>query len=710
MGSLRELDLRSVYRSETDDILRDFYVPALSVASQYDRAVGYFSASMLTYAAQGLSSFVEGDGRMRLVVGAWMEQDEIEAAQAAYEQRRLLDSLGSQFVDGLQGISESLFFRRLELLSWLIASGRLEIRAAVRRRGMYHEKIGMIADQQGDSVVFSGSANETTAALLPDFNFESINVFPSWRPEFAGHFQPYVDGFERLWNNESPGTLVLPFPDAARRYLLNSVSGSPKLLKPQQELALADDELEPAAQAATPRIPDMIDGREFDLRPHQRKALAEWKANDFSGIMPLATGAGKTITAIYGAVRIYEQARRLAVVISVPYTVLADQWCDVLREFNIYAIRAYHSSSSWQEELRDFVDHYRAGATDFGCIVVVNRTFGTNEGLREQLSKLPEESLLWIGDECHHHGGESIAEKLPENASFRLGLSATPLSEFDEDFNDRLRSYYGSLLEPYSIENALEDGVLTPYDYEPIEVTLTPDETDRYIELSREIGRLSAGASDSAARRDNPALQMKLFERARLIAGCANKLVVLRQHLAAQPPSRLTLFYCGDGTTEDDLSGEERRQIELVVDALRETGWRCSPYTSREKRRDRSAMMRLFAAGSLDALVAIRCLDEGVDIPACRTAYLLASSRTQRQGVQRRGRVLRRAHGKPYARIFDFVVTPGVDSDQTRSLVRSELERAVEFARLARNSSAAQNTILEIAVRYGVSEVLETER
>ena len=210
---LRDLSLKSVYNSEKDNLLRDFYIPALSCSTSYSRAVGFFSASTLSYAAQGLSAFVQNQGRMRLIIGAELEAEEHDAVLRGYAERAALpDTLARNFHAVLSEVNERLFLKRLEALQWLVSHNHLDIKVAVRRRGMYHEKIGILEDATGDFVVFQGSANESVSALSPDFNYESINVFRSWREGEEKYFGAHVDSFNDLWAGRSPSTLVVELP------------------------------------------------------------------------------------------------------------------------------------------------------------------------------------------------------------------------------------------------------------------------------------------------------------------------------------------------------------------------------------------------------------------------------------------------------------------------------------------------------------------
>ena len=194
----------------------DFYLPVLSVAHRYDRAVGFFSASTINYAAQALSVFVKNGGQIRLILGAFSEKEDLEAVKQGYRDKEVSEKIGAELLSMISNVSDELFQNRFETLSWLVAHGRLEVKIALRERGMYHDKVGIITDEVGDKVVFAGSANESTHALLPTHNYESINVFRSWIPEHSEFFGPHIESFERLWRNESQSTAVIDIPTAVK--------------------------------------------------------------------------------------------------------------------------------------------------------------------------------------------------------------------------------------------------------------------------------------------------------------------------------------------------------------------------------------------------------------------------------------------------------------------------------------------------------------
>jgi superfamily II DNA or RNA helicase len=358
----------------------------------------------------------------------------------------------------------------------------------------------------------------------------------------------------------------------------------------------------------------------------------------------------------------------------------------------------------------------QTGATSFEAIVVVNRTLQTQD-FQNAIARIPSAQFLWIGDECHHHSSGSFTTSLPQNARYRIGLSATPEHYLDQERNARLKVFYGEVVFTYSLKDAIQDKVLTPYNYYPHVVELTDDETEEFVRLSDEIARQFARDGGEAAGTPSASLTALLMRRARLIGSAVNKLPALEAALAEQPAESHTLFYCGDGRVdmddgEDDSEDDElpARQIEVVSQLLDDLGWRVSRFTAREGRREREDILRAFRVGLIDGLVAIKCLDEGIDVPACRTAYILASSRDPRQFIQRRGRILRRSPGKEAATIHDFIVVlPEGAAEGTgaaRKLISSELARVAEFSGLALNRYAAYELLRPILTAYGLEHLL----
>jgi DNA phosphorothioation system restriction enzyme len=699
--TLQALSFRNQYRSSRQSLLKDFYIPCLKQSVTYDRAVGFFSSSSLSLAAQGLTAFVHGGGRMRLVASPHLSPDDIEAIQSGLERREVVaEALARELAHDFEGIAGN----RVACLSWLLAHEFLEIKIAVVKDlqdyGIYHEKLGIFTDAEGNQVAFGGSANESARAYRA--NFECIDVFRSWRVGDDERIAEKLENFEELWQNRTPELDVMEFPDAARRKLLEYCPDHPPDI---------EQELRESARASTtseryhtkPGVP-VLPGW-LALRAYQQQAVQNWFANKGRGTLKMATGSGKTITALAIATELYNKCEAQnkplqALLIVCPYRHLVTQWAEECRKFNLDPILAFDRVHTWQSELQAQLLALMGGRQPFVTIITTNATL-RQDSLQSQLSFLPQLTMM-IGDEAHNLGAENLAACLPEKVKLRLALSATPERYFDETGTERIFDYFGPVLEPeFTLRDAIQAGALVQYTYTPMLVELTPEEVEDYAELTAAIGR----AMGIGGREDNASLEQLLFKRARLICTAENKLTQLKDLMANRLDTDHTLFYCGDGSVEDETTEESRRQLEAVTDLLKfRLGYKVEPYVAETTLLEREDLRYAFEKGHLQGLVAIRCLDEGVDIPAIKTAVILASSSNPRQFIQRRGRILRQATGKTQAELFDMIVIPPDLGREyweiERRVLRGELSRFVEFADLALNAGEARKTLYPLQEKY----------
>lgn len=443
--------------------------------------------------------------------------------------------------------------------------------------------------------------------------------------------------------------------------------------------------------------PDWVESYDY-----QQAAVRSWLEQDAQGVLQMATGTGKTVTSLLAASTIARQLEgRLALVIAVPYQHLVDQWAEAVRDFGAAPVLAYESRANWQEQLEGDVLEFNRGASD-GFVVITTHTTFASSPFQRMIGRLRRPERMVVGDEVHHMGAPHLRASLPEAIPIRLGLSATPERFYDEEGSADLFEYFGPIAFEYSLQEAINNGALCEYYYVPHVVELTDDEAEEYRALSKKIARLLneegdlGGSGGDADLQANEELKFALFNRARLVGTAENKLTHLQALLEQESDIHHTLVYCGDGTVEGSVANRTERHVDAAVTSLRSNlGIRAERFTADENRSERQELLQRFEEGDVEALVAIRCLDEGVDVPATQTAYMLASSSNPRQFVQRRGRILRTHPGKSHATIHDFVVAPPVDlqrldeDDPTyvteRSLVRKELERVNLFAEAARN-------------------------
>ena len=688
MSDLATLCLKTSYHKGQDDIARDFYLPAMRLSTQYDRAVAYFRSTVFIIAWPALREFVAGGGRMRLLCSHKLSADDIEALDAGYAARVegvIAARLRHEVAELLQDETMS---EPAKVLAALVATNVIDLKIALLRpvpgaptTRVFHDKLGILRDDKGTVLIFKGSMNETWSGLAPDGNLESIDVACSW---LGGRDEERTTEeaayFERLWANTYPGVDVRPFPETAREMLVSA--------KVPDWEATVTSLLRRRAEAE--RLPGTSDQewRGPSLWPHQAAGLAAWRANGRRGILAFVTGGGKTLTALNAVWEALADRNETPIVV-VPDRTLFAQWYDELRP----VVRAHGSSilragagfGSWRETLKDWTAPGAAG--------VVLATMATARSDAFRASVTGGEHVFLIADEVHRLGSPVNRKLLDERLSGpRLGLSATPERAGDEVGTGAILGYFGGVLEPrYTLADAVRDRVLTPYFYRPQTVSLSEAEAAEWHRLTRRIAQLRAQDENVGS---GSRIERILFARAGIAKGAAAKV-----HLALEiiggtyEPGQRWIIYCDDTP-----------QLNAVVTALARAGHTAMPFHSAMEG-DRTETLRwLDRFGGIVA--AIRCLDEGVNIPSVTHALILASSKNPREFVQRRGRVLRRAPGKSLAFIYDAIVMAPARKEKgdpaLDPITSGELARAIEFAAAADNP-AAQADLVTIAVDAGIN-------
>ena len=446
-----------------------------------------------------------------------------------------------------------------------------------------------------------------------------------------------------------------------------------------------------------PEIP-----KSLKLRDYQKEAVINWFKNKGRGTLKMATESGKTITALAIATELYQKIGLQVLLVVCPYRHLVIQWEKECQRFNLNPILAFESVYNWQSTLSRKLYNIQSSQKCFLTIITTNSTL-IQQGFQSQVKFFPDKTLI-IGDEAHHLGSPRLESSLPRNIGLRLGLSATPERYFDEEGTEALLDYFGEVIKPeFTLADAIKKKALVPYFYYPIFVNLTESEAFIYAKLTQRIG-WALGKNENFKNNEN--LTALLIQRSRLIGTAENKLTALKDLMKNRLYTKHTLFYCGDGASENSFTNHQK-QIEAVTHILgRELGYRVNTYTAENTLEEREKIRQQFEKGELQGLVAIKCLDEGIDIPEIRQAVILASSGNPHQFIQRRGRVLRPHPNKKEAIIYDMIVLPPDLDRQTweveRNLLRKELKRFMEFAKIAKNAAEASQKFLEIQEQYNL--------
>jgi superfamily II DNA or RNA helicase len=689
------LSLSEVYHPQfldtsSSDLINDFFIPVLAKSEKYDRGVGYFSSGWLRLTAKGMKQFADNGGRARWVTSPILDEDDWEALQTG-DSAREDPILRATLERNIHDLADTLEEDTLSALAWMVADEILDFRIALPRnkldKGDFHDKFGIFTDAEGNQVSFNGSYNDSIQGTR---NYESIKIFCSWSPIFSPLVQSDSERFEKLWNNEDPNVRVFSLPEAAREQMLRLRQAERPYPEPQWARLHRLRELSAGYQSPRPTIPKQI-----QLRDYQQEAIDAWFANDCIGLLEMATGTGKTIASLGASIRLYANEKRLALIIACPYQHLVDQWHEEAIKFGYFPLRAYKSRATWLDDLNEKIISYNHEDISHLSVITTHATFST-EHFQESIDRIKEPVLL-IADEVHHLGSEIRRAYFPQSIQYRLALSATPDRWYDEEGTDELRAYFGPTVFELSLANAIGLS-LTEYYYFPMLVELTDQEMEEYKALSSKIGRIFARIKDNKKRKENERLAQLLIKRARILNTAENKLEVISKLVDEQKTIEHTLFYCAPG------------QIDDVVRLLGwDKGLSVHRFTAMEDIPTRQTLLDKFAKGELQALVAMHCLDEGVDVPSTRSAFILASSSNPRQFIQRRGRVLRKAPGKDFAVIYDLITIPPpvaeLDDSSVaaeRSILRRELRRFAEFADSAINTQAAYETIWELAQQFGV--------
>lgn len=646
--SLKKLDLKFKYRSSLDVIHEDFYLPCLKNSHKYDRAVGYFTSNSLSLLSEGLEEFLTNDGKIRIIANPHLTPKDLEAIELGYKARE--DVITESLLRELEVENSS---SNLTTLSLLIYRKQLDIKIAFpETSGIYHEKFGVFTDFKNNSVAFSGSANETVGGLKD--NFEKIDVYFNENDQIR--IEDMKKDFEDLWGNNTPELRVIPMPDIVIRKLQETVNLDDVFISQKQ-----DTKIKP--------------------RNYQKEAMDSIINNDWHGILDMATGTGKTFTSLLIANEFFMIHKKIFLLIIVPYQHLIDQWID---NMNVIGFKnpliCSSNNRNWRNELHSKTRDFNNGFIDKQVVITTYNTAASKD-LNEYMAIIRGYDFL-IADECHYFGQPRMLNNKLASFQAKIGLSATPERWFDAGGSSYINSFFKGTVFNYSLEKAISNGFLTEYQYKPIITDLTENEVEEYENLTRKIVPLMS--NENRSKNQNDLLKRLLIKRSRIVKGAELKTEMLINILSKENVETTShlLVYCAEG------------KIDYITQKINRLGYRVHRFDHRVPNHQRKIVLDAFEQGTIQILVAINCLDEGVDVPATKTAYFLSSTSNPRQFVQRRGRVLRKSKNKTKAEIYDFITIPSNAKDGTfESIVKKEIPRIWEFTDNAINKYKSRNKI-----------------
>ena len=697
----QDLDIQLRYRSEVHNFPRDFLIPVLKETKLYKRGTGYFSTTSLIQLSTGLFEMVKNEGHIQLVCSPYLDANDVRAIDMGYKTRK-------EVIDQtmLRSIREPINYfeeERLNLIANLISQGMLDIKIAFLEDEngfrLYHEKIAIFIDAEGNKISYAGSANESENGL--DGNFESIYTFSNWKDQSQKDAVILAESdFDNMWENRTNKLHVCPFPEIVIKRLL------------QYKKDKIDWEIDRKQYNYKSFLKSQMKffiPKGIKLFKYQLDAINKWQENEFKGIFDMCTGAGKTYTALAATARLSElKDEKICVFIVCPYIHLVSQWEeDVIKWTSAKLIIAHSKSpdSMWRENLFKAYKRFKKENTPFICITT-NDTF-SRQDIQQYVTRFSnKQNVLLIVDEAHNFGSINMQNVMPWNVQYRIALSATIKRYMDKTGTKSLENYFGEKCVQYSLEEAISDNKLVHYLYHPIPVYLTKSENYKYRKLSVELKKYIVKKNGKMIICD--AGKPIMYERTRLLAGAINKVDLLMNLIKAYINEDGILVYCGAASVENEETGVEMRQVDLITKKLqKEYGMSVRRFTAEENLKERENIKKYFSQGLYQVVTAIKCLDEGVNIPGIKTAFILSSSRNPREFVQRRGRLLRKSPNKQRAVIYDFVTLPqnldnvvSKDYEQDRSILISEVARIKEFGELADNREQADALINDIMTAY----------
>lgn len=660
--NFREMNLKHSYISKGDNNIADAFLnQVLLNTKEYKRSVGFFSSGVFSAIMSGITSLARNNGTIKLIASPRLSEKDAYAISLGYEQRK--EYMINVFNEDFEREIEALNDQKLSLLCNLIRRNILDIKIAVTDEcGIYHDKLGILQDFDNNKLVFLGSSNSSYSGYLG--NYERVRIFKGWEDGSREIVEEEIQEFDSLWYNTNEFVEVYEYQKVAEKKLIEIIEKREK--NKQKE--------------------------EIVLRDYQKKAIQAWKNNGYRGFYVMATGTGKTWTAIFSAKELLKTHQAL-ILICAPYKHLVKQWWeDVVKVFPKADIIMVSSENlKWYQQVTDAIIKLNYDSTS--QVIIISTIASFKNKLINRLIKYSGERLL-IVDEAHRFTNRP--EALKKVFLYMLGLSATPFSGTSAAKGRELMKYFGGQVFDLPIEVALEKGYLVPYYYYPIYVSSNEEEEQEFKHQSR----IMASCFKNGKLVDKDTFIKAHKNRLRIISMLEEKQDNLSSIINRIDEQDHFVVYCGDGKLYDNHTGEEIRHIQSVKKVLSEFNYKVSQFTATENMQERMLLVDSFNKGEISVLAAIRCLDEGINIPSIKSALILSSNDDYREFVQRRGRILRTYKDKECAKIYDIVALPSNNMEQWAKI---ELRRFNEYAKLAKNWNELKHELDELLIRYGIS-------
>lgn len=670
--NFKDFNIDISYKSVGEDSFSKIVNPLLSCSKTYKRSVGYFSSSALDFIGEGILSMAKNGGHIYLATSPKLSEEDIFAIRQGYDAREILKN---QFLREVRNVFLDISDDNAKMLYLLIKENIVDIKIVLKYGGLYHDKLAILEDFSGNIIACVGSNNESANGY--NTNYEKVRVYKSWL-DYEGRIKDETVEFDSIWNNVNDDLQIYDFMDAFKEELIERVEHTGVYDKPKNK---------------------------YEMRPYQKEAKENWCNNNHTGFFVMATGTGKTITSLY-TIQDLVQDDKIFTIIAVPYKHLVSQWAEDAKEFFPDAhILCVHGEIK-DAETKIYAS-YLSTLQKYKPIIVITtiKSFFLNK-YSNLYNKIDYDKLL-IVDEAHNFINNTSDELLLKY-KYRLGLSATPIFGKDESKTKKLLDWFGGKVMDFPIEKAIGK-YLVNYEYHPIFVNATEDDETTFAKYTQMM--LSAFDPIRNIIIDEEKFTIGYRGRLKAISMAEEKILSISNIFNKITDTDHTIIYCSDGRMKTET--EEVRHLEhmlkLINNSLltKNSSAKASKFTATEDINTRLQLIDCFNKGEINYLVAIRCLDEGINIPSIKSALILSSNDNYREFVQRRGRILRlytdpnTKQQKEKADIYDVIVLPTV---KNRAFIEIELRRFYEYSRLALNHQELNDKLQELLNLYGLTQ------
>ncbi len=697
------------YSSDSDSIPLEFYLEVFPISKRIDLLLGYFSTNAFKILGASFAQFIHNGGSMRIVTNhilSFVDRETLLNKNIDIDDEDLVINIFSD-IDKLSQTINQFGQHFFDCLKYLKKTGRLEI-VPVKFNGvdLAHCK-RMILFDGNDYLSTDGSINFTLSALTK--NSESFEVNAPWMGSiFAERTNDEINNFEKIINRNHPDyeyinvdqiEVVIDkigrskeekelIEDSVKLDFSRMGNKVAKLLKTKR----TEFEFQYSIKNDLPHFPYPQGAREY-----QDVAYSNWKENKNHGILAMATGTGKTITALNCILNEYKNNNFYKAIIVVPTKALAQQWEGEVEAFNFKNVISTNSTKDWKNILNRYTTRSLIDQNKDIILITTYVTFNKEHIQNFLKTTKGIESFIYVADEAHNIGSPKTLKYLPSKITNRIGLSATPERVYDEAGSKLLYDFFNSSPPNYTfrftMKEAIERNILCHYEYFPLFVDLTNDEMKDYKDITKELRKFI----DHETGKYKSEAEMLLLKRKRIVHKAKNKktiLINLLEDLKNENKLDYTFVFVPEGfepnyleADDFELEDEDNHLINQYSEIFKDHGY--SYYKFIGGLKESEEVLNSFAKGDIQVLLSMKCLDEGVDIPRAEHAIFCSSTGNPRQFVQRRGRVLRKSIGKEKAKIWDMIVIPPESEEESkiveRNLFLSEVKRVVNFAALADN-------------------------